>query len=234
MLTRLIDTWLAARRANGFALRHYERHLHRFAEFAAARGEDHIRTETAIAWARQAGTPGGRCRHFQRVVQLARYLHAADGRHEIPPAGHFPGSRHRPVPYIYTPDAARRLIAPEGADEERHQDERQRHPEEELQVLRDGHGGLVRGEFLEDAEDRSQRLASLLAAFEPGAAAGEAIHETFRAAHDLKSASATAGFHLMSRLAHRMEDVLHKVRDGTLEITEPVRDALLAGSDRIA
>jgi two-component system chemotaxis sensor kinase CheA len=88
--------------------------------------------------------------------------------------------------------------------------------------------------FLEDAEDRSQRLASLLAALEPGASIGEAIHETFRAAHDLKSASATAGFHLMSRLAHRMEDVLHKARDGTLEITEPVRDALLEGSDRIA
>jgi two-component system chemotaxis sensor kinase CheA len=90
------------------------------------------------------------------------------------------------------------------------------------------------GAFLEDAEDRSQILASLLAALEPGAANREAIHETFRAAHDLKSASATAGFHLMSRLAHRMEDVLQKVRDGSLEITEPVRDALLEGSDRIA
>jgi len=44
-------------------------------------------------------------------VQLARYLHAEDGRHEIPPAGHFPGSRPRPVPYIYTPDEARRLVA---------------------------------------------------------------------------------------------------------------------------
>jgi two-component system chemotaxis sensor kinase CheA len=88
--------------------------------------------------------------------------------------------------------------------------------------------------FLEDAEDRSQRLASLLASLEPGAARSEAIHETFRAAHDLKSASATAGFHLMSRLAHRMEDVLQRARDGTLEVSEPVRDALLQGSDRIA
>jgi len=87
MLTHLIDIWLATRRATGFALRDYERRLYRFAEFAAARGEDHIRTETAIAWAGQAGTPGQRHRHFQRVVQLARYLHAEDGGHEIPPAG---------------------------------------------------------------------------------------------------------------------------------------------------
>jgi len=110
MLTRLIDTWLAMRRAQGFALRHYERDLHQFAEFAAARGEDHMRTETAVAWARQAGTPGQRRRHFPRLVQLARYLHAEDRRHQVPPDGHFPGSRHRPVPYIYTPDEARQLI----------------------------------------------------------------------------------------------------------------------------
>lgn len=71
MLMTLIDTWLATRRASGFALRKYERHLRRFAEFAAARGDDHVRAETALAWASHAATPGQRCRHFQRVVQLA-------------------------------------------------------------------------------------------------------------------------------------------------------------------
>jgi integrase len=110
MLTTGIDTWLAARRASGFALKKYERHLHRFAEFAIARGEDHVRAETAIAWALLAATPGQRRRHFQRVVQLARYLHAEDAAHEIPPDCHFPGKRHRPVPYIYASDQARRLI----------------------------------------------------------------------------------------------------------------------------
>jgi integrase len=104
-----IDTWLATRRASGFALKKYELHLHRFAEFAAARGEDHVRAETAIAWALRVATPDQRHRHFQRVVQLARYLHAEDPRHEIPPDGYFPGKRHRRVPYIYAPDEARRL-----------------------------------------------------------------------------------------------------------------------------
>jgi integrase len=110
MLMALIDTWLAARRANGFALRKYEQHLRPFAEFAAARGEAHVRAETAIAWALQATTPGQRRRLFQRIVQLARYLHAEDPRHEIPPDYHFPGKRHRPVPYIYTPDEASWLV----------------------------------------------------------------------------------------------------------------------------
>ncbi len=88
--------------------------------------------------------------------------------------------------------------------------------------------------FLEDAEDRSQKLSALVAGLEPGAVAAEAIHETFRAAHDLKSASASAGFHRMARLAHRLEDVLHRVRDGMLPISDRVRDALLEGADRIA
>ena len=36
--------------------------------------------------------------------------HAEDPRHEIPPDRYFPGRRHRPVPYIYTADEARRLV----------------------------------------------------------------------------------------------------------------------------
>lgn len=110
MLMTRIDTWLATRRASGFVLEGYERQLHQFAEFAAARGDDHIRADTAVAWALQKATPGQRRRHYQRIVQLAGYLHAEDPRHEIPPNHHFPGKRQRPVPYIYTPDEARRLI----------------------------------------------------------------------------------------------------------------------------
>jgi len=110
MLMTHIDTWLATRRASGFRLEGYERHLHQFAEFASARGNNHVRAETAVAWASQKATPGQRHRHYQRVVQLARYLHAEDPRHEIPPNDHFPGKRQRPMPYIYTPDEARRLV----------------------------------------------------------------------------------------------------------------------------
>ena len=110
MLTTDIDSWLAGRRANGFTLNNYERGLHRFAAFAAARGEEHVRTDTAIAWAMQLGTPRQRHRHDQRIARLARYLHAEDPRHDIPPDRYFPGTRHRPLPYIYPPDEARRLV----------------------------------------------------------------------------------------------------------------------------
>jgi integrase/recombinase XerD len=110
MLTTLIDRWLAARRASGLTLKYYELHLRRFAEFAAARGEDYIRADTAVEWASQAATPGQRYRRFHPLVALARYLHAEDPRHEILPAGWFPAKSHRPVPYIYSTDEARRLL----------------------------------------------------------------------------------------------------------------------------
>jgi integrase/recombinase XerD len=110
MLRTLIDTWLATRRTSGFALKGYEGPLHRFAEFARDRGEEHIRAETAIKWALLAATPGQRLRHFQRLVQLARYLHAEDPRHQIPPSGYFRAKRQRPVPHIYTAEETRRLL----------------------------------------------------------------------------------------------------------------------------
>jgi integrase len=110
MLTTHVDAWLSLRRATGFVLKGYERHLRRFAEFAAARGEDHVRAATAVAWASQAATPGERHRHLQLIVHLARHLHAEDPRHEIPPARHFPASQHRPVPYIYTADESRQIV----------------------------------------------------------------------------------------------------------------------------
>jgi two-component system chemotaxis sensor kinase CheA len=88
--------------------------------------------------------------------------------------------------------------------------------------------------FLEDAEDRSQKLSALVGSLEPGPVAPETINATFRAAHDLKAAAATAGFQSMKRLAHRAENVLDRVRDGALEVTEPVRDALQEAADLIA
>lgn len=110
MLTDLISTWLAARRAGGYSLKHLERDLQPFVVFSSARAEEHIRAATAIEWAAQAATPGQRYQRFHKVAQLARYLHAEDPRHELLPAGYFPAKGHRPVPYIYSADDERRLF----------------------------------------------------------------------------------------------------------------------------
>jgi len=110
MLTQLVDAYLAVRRTGGFGLKQTEGYLRRFAEFATARGEQHVRVVTAVAWATQASTADARRRRLQPLVIFARYLRAEDPGHEIPPGGCFARSGHRPLPHIYSPDEARRLV----------------------------------------------------------------------------------------------------------------------------
>jgi len=110
MLTQLVDAYLAVRRTGGFGLRQTEGCLRRFAEFATARGEQHVRAGTAVAWAALASTADARRRRLQPVVIFARYLRAEDPGHEIPPDGYFARAGHRPLPHIYSPDEAHRLV----------------------------------------------------------------------------------------------------------------------------
>ncbi len=87
----------------GYKLVKAGRHLQSFAHFAAERGDAHIRTATALAWVAAAGqTQGARDRRLVDVALFARFLHAEDDRHEVPPSSLFAARRSRPIPYIYT------------------------------------------------------------------------------------------------------------------------------------
>ncbi len=59
----------------------------------------------------------------------------------------------------------------------------------------------------------------------------ETINRIFRAVHSVKGAAGFFGFEKVNRLAHIMENVLMKVRDGELSFTGDMIDALLAGND---
>jgi integrase/recombinase XerD len=110
MLMPAVDTYLAIRRAAGFALVPIEGHLRHFARFATARGDTHVVVSTAIAWATLAPSEAQRHYRLQTVVRLARFLAAEDPRHEIPPAGVFRGSRPRPTPYIFSDGEIQQLL----------------------------------------------------------------------------------------------------------------------------
>ena len=98
MLTAHIERYVALRQTLGFKLRDTARHLRGFARFAAARGDTHIRTSTAVAWAAEAPSPGARHVRLRDVVHLARFLHAEDAAHEVPSSGLFPAPKVRPLP----------------------------------------------------------------------------------------------------------------------------------------
>lgn len=59
----------------------------------------------------------------------------------------------------------------------------------------------------------------------------EVVKEIFRTVHTLKGVAGILGFTRLESLAHRGEDVLSKVRDGSLVVTSEMTNTLLAMSD---
>jgi len=47
-------------------------------------------------------------------VHLARFLHAEDRVHEVPPSALFPAPKVRPLPYIYTPGEVAQIVEAAG------------------------------------------------------------------------------------------------------------------------
>ena len=110
MLMQAVDTYLAIRRAVGFALDHTEGYLRSFAQFATARGHTHVVATTAVDWASRTTSEAQRHHRLQTVRRFARFIAAEDPRHEIPPEGLFCGRRQRPIPYIFSDDEIQQLL----------------------------------------------------------------------------------------------------------------------------
>ena len=112
MLTALVDSYLAARRAVGFQLRDTEDILRDFVASASRKGDTHVYSRTILDWIRSRnGSPLRKCIRLRTVSLLARYLHAEDERHEVPPQGAF--GRHKPQrrpPFLFTPADIEGLI----------------------------------------------------------------------------------------------------------------------------
>ena len=110
MLTKAVESYIALRRACGFAFRSEGTCLRGFAAFSDARGHCHVRSDIAIEWARQARSTRQRARRLGIVIRFARYAHAEDGRHELPAPVLGPEKATRPVPYIFSREDIGRLI----------------------------------------------------------------------------------------------------------------------------
>jgi two-component system chemotaxis sensor kinase CheA len=72
--------------------------------------------------------------------------------------------------------------------------------------------------FLEESEDQIEELNSNLVLLEKDHHNQEIINDIFRAAHSLKSSAAFVGLYNLSDLAHKMENLLQKIREGSLEV----------------
>lgn len=111
MMTQVLDSYLAVRRAAGFQLKKVERYLRSFVRFSSNQSKAHICAQTAIEWARQASTPAQRSFRLKTIVGFARYLSAEDSRHEVPPDDFFGGYQiRRRTPFIFTSADINRLV----------------------------------------------------------------------------------------------------------------------------
>jgi len=110
MLATAVETYLSVRRAAGFALIQPGVHLRSFAAYSQAKGQQYINAQIAIDWARQTPSLQQRARRLGNVVRFARYLHAEDPRHEIPPTVFGSERRIRPTPYILSDEQVHQII----------------------------------------------------------------------------------------------------------------------------
>lgn len=107
---RLLEGYLALRRAAGFKLEGAEFRLRGFLRFAEERADRHVRVETAVAWASTSTSPHARSVRLQELALFARHLRAEDARHEVPPPQVFVFKRHKRLPYIYSDEEVHRLL----------------------------------------------------------------------------------------------------------------------------
>jgi two-component system chemotaxis sensor kinase CheA len=91
-------------------------------------------------------------------------------------------------------------------------------------------GGLedeFRPLFVEEAKGHLERIASGLLTLESAPDDQSAIDGIFREAHTMKGAAGMVGMMRVSRLAHRLEDLLVELRAGTRRSTPELTDAML-------
>lgn len=115
-LLPLLADYLAVRRAMGYQLASDEVVLKAFVGHLDERGEEFVTVEQAIAF---AAAPHGANRawlanRMSMVRGFAAFLHAADRRHEVVPAGLLPHGPHRATPYFYTDHEITALIRAAG------------------------------------------------------------------------------------------------------------------------
>ncbi|KNZ70863.1 CheA signal transduction histidine kinase [Thermincola ferriacetica] len=85
--------------------------------------------------------------------------------------------------------------------------------------------------FLEEAKEHLQKLNDSLLALESNPEGRGILDEIFRSAHTLKGMSATMGYTQVAELTHEMENVLHKLRSGDLQLNSHIVDLLFKSVD---
>lgn len=88
--------------------------------------------------------------------------------------------------------------------------------------------------FFDETDEHLASMESLLLELDLAAPDPESLNAIFRAAHSIKGGSATFGFTDLSGLTHVLENLLDRIRKGTMALTSPMVDAFLHAKDVLA
>jgi len=112
MLSEDLDRHISLHQALGFKFRTQSLLLRNFVAYAEARGDQLISADRILAWAVEAPSPEQRRIRLLEARRFAIAMHAEDDQHEIPAANALGrGLFTRRIPYIYSQDDIRRLMA---------------------------------------------------------------------------------------------------------------------------
>ncbi|MCP5510520.1 MAG: chemotaxis protein CheW [Leptospiraceae bacterium] len=87
--------------------------------------------------------------------------------------------------------------------------------------------------FLEESEDQIEELNANLLKMEQDHSNPDIINDIFRAAHSLKSSAAFVGLYNLSDLAHKMENLLQKIREDKISVNVELVNLLFECFDLI-
>jgi chemosensory pili system protein ChpA (sensor histidine kinase/response regulator) len=85
--------------------------------------------------------------------------------------------------------------------------------------------------FSEEAHEHLRTISGAVSQLRSSATDTDALQELRRAVHTLKGAAGTVGFKAVSQLAHRMEDLLDRLSEGTASMTSEAQRVLFAAAD---
>ena len=86
--------------------------------------------------------------------------------------------------------------------------------------------------FVPEVEEHIQAVTDCLLSLEANPNP-EDIHRLFRAMHTIKGSAAQVGLHRISRVAHRAEDLVGRLRDGELRPSASIVDICLESVDAL-
>ena len=85
--------------------------------------------------------------------------------------------------------------------------------------------------FFEEAQEHLENMESLLVKLDVDAPDPEQLNAVFRAAHSIKGSAGTFGFTDLAEVTHDLENLLDRVRKGTLPLRSAIVDAALEAGD---